>query len=159
MDRGGNFTAGSGIGGERSDRFDFAYYINKPQYTEGLVGKHVGFGQIVEAVSIVKALVDVVRALVDVVTALKRAGWRKSTIIIMIFGGRLSLGVYFHFHFYFLGSVWLLRKLEFCFSYIFVAIKHYGVAKNEQRGLNLLDFGLFYLVDDGIFFFFFFFEI
>ena len=106
--------------------------------------------------SVVKALVDVVRALVDVVTALERAGWRKSTIIIMIFGGRLSLGVHFHFHFYFLGSVWLLRKLEFCFSYIFVAIKHYGVAENEQRGLNLLDFGLFYLVDDGIFFFFFF---
>ena len=44
MDRGGNFTAGSGIGGEQKDRFDFAYYINKPQYTEGLVGKHVGFG-------------------------------------------------------------------------------------------------------------------
>ena len=81
MDRGGNFTAGSGIGGERSDRFDFAYYINKPQYTEGLVGKHMGFGQIVEAMS-------VVRALVDIVTALERAGWRKSIIIIMIFGGR-----------------------------------------------------------------------
>ena len=26
---------------------------------------------------------------------------------------RVSLGVYFHFHFYLLGSVWLLRKLEF----------------------------------------------
>ena len=24
-----------------------------------------------------------------------------------------------------------------------------GVAENEQRGLNLLDFGLFYLVDGG----------
>ena len=83
-DQGGNFTAGNGAGGESNNRFDFAYYINKPRYTEGLVGKHVGFGQIVEAVSVVKKLVDVVRALVDVVTALERAGWRKSIIIIMI---------------------------------------------------------------------------
>ena len=74
--QGGNFTAG-----KRNDRFDFAYYINKPRYTKGLFGKHVGFGQIVEVVSIVKALVDVVRASVDIVIALERAGWRKSTII------------------------------------------------------------------------------
>ena len=31
----------------------------------------------------------------------------------------------------------------------------YGVVENEQRGLNLLDFGLFYLVDCGDFYFYF----
>ena len=66
----------------------------------------------------------------------------------------------FHFHFYFLGSVWLPRKLGLCFTCVFLAIKRRGKiwgCRKWPEGFKFVEFWIILFSGWWQFFFFFFF--